>query len=123
MIAIQSTLPKSDQSIAMALLILFQNFGGSFFLTFAETIFSNSLSSLLSKFVPGVDANTIIAAGATGWRDILSNEQVEGVIKAYTESIDRVFYLAIGTSVGALIFASRMGWVDIRTKKDVEPNA
>ncbi len=107
----------------MALLIFCQNFGGAVFLTFAETIFSNSLTSLITRYVPGIDVKAVIDAGATGWRGILSESQVFGVLKAYSDSIDRIFYLAIGTSMGTMMFACGMGWVDIRKKKVVEPNA
>ncbi len=93
------------------------------FLTFAETIFSNSLTTLTAQYVPGVDVSAVIDAGPTGWRSLLSENQGPGVLKAYGESIDRTFYLAIGTSIGAMIFACGMGWVDIREKKVVEPNA
>jgi hypothetical protein len=122
-IALQNTLPASEISIAMAVLIFCQNFGGAIFLAFAEAVFSNSLKKLLTEYVPGVPAETIIAAGATGWRSIVPENQADGVFRAYGVSIDRTFYLAIGTSLGTMVFACCMGWVDIRKKKDIEPNA
>jgi len=105
------------------MLISCQNFGSAIFLIFGETIFTNSLKTLIAQYVPGVDAKTLIAAGATGWRSILSDSQVAGLLKAYAGSIDRVFYLATGASIAAMIFACGMGWGDIRKKKVVEQNA
>lgn len=105
----------------MALLIFSQNFGGAVFLTFSETIFTNSLSTLIPRYAPDVNAGAVIAAGATGWRSLVSKDQIEGILKAYAGSIDRVFYLAAGTSIGTMAFACGMGWVDIRQRKDVDP--
>lgn len=105
----------------MALLIFSQNFGGAVFLTFAETIFTNSLSKLIPQYAPDVNSGAVIAAGATGWRSLVSKDQIEGVLNAYAGSIGRVFYLAIGTSVGAMMFACGMGWVDIRQMNDANP--
>lgn len=107
------------RSIAMALLIFSQNFGGAVFLTIAEAIFTNSLPSRILKHAPGVDVQSIIDAGATGWRDFLTKTQIVGVQQAYGESIGLTFYMAVGTSLGVLIFGSCMGWVDIRVKKDL----
>ncbi len=107
----------------MAILIFCQNFGGAIFLTFAQTIFDNNLRKLIAKYVPGVDVKVVISAGATGWRSTLSENQVLGVLRAYAGSIDGTFWLALGTSIGTMIFAFAMGWVDIREKKEVEPNA
>ena len=93
------------------------------FLVLAQTIFSNSLKTLIPKNAPGVDPEAVIAAGATGLRSILSDNQITGVLKAYSVSLDRTFYLAIGTSIGCMVFACGMRWVDIRKKTDVEANA
>jgi hypothetical protein len=123
LIAIQSLIPAEEQSIAMAILIFCQNFGGAVFLTITETIFGNSLQRLIADYVPGVDVKAVIATGATGWRSILSENQVSGVLRAYAGSIDGAFWLALGTSFGTMAFALGMGWVDIRKKKEVEPNA
>jgi hypothetical protein len=120
-LALQSTLPIDETSIALAILIFFQNFSGAAFLTFAEVIFTNSLKTLIPQDAPGVNAEAVIAAGATGLRGILSDGQISGVLKAYSASIDHTFYLAIGASIGCMTFACGMGWVDIRKKKDVEP--
>ena len=42
-VAVQNNLPPSQNSVAMALLLFFQLFGGAVFLAVAETIFNKSL--------------------------------------------------------------------------------
>lgn len=103
----------------MALTIFSQSFGAAVFLSFAETIFSNSFGNLISKYAPSVNGQSIIDAGATKFRTIVSGTNLAGVLIAYAKSIDRVFFLAAGMGVGCFIFAWGMGWKDLRKKKEI----
>jgi hypothetical protein len=100
----------------MAILLLCQNFGGACFLTFAETVFSQSLKDAIATYAPGTDYALINAAGATGFRDIVSGSELAGVIMAYSVSVDHVWYLVVGASGGAFLAGCCMGWRDIRKK-------
>ena len=112
-------MPPQQLPIAMALTIFSQSFGAAVFLSFAETIFSNSFGNLIPKYAPSVNAQSIIDAGATKFRKIVSGTNLAGVLIAYARSVDRVFYLAAGMGVGCFIFAWGMGWKDLRKKKEV----
>ncbi len=101
----------------MALTIFSQSFGAAVFLSFAETIFSNSFGNLISTYAPSVNGQSIIDAGATKFRKIVSGTNLAGVLIAYAKSIDRVFYMAAGMGIGCFIFAWGMGWKDLRKKK------
>lgn len=101
----------------MALVIFSQSFGASLFLSFAETIFSNSFRTLISQYAPSVNGQSVIEAGATGFRQIISGPELAGVLTAYAKSIDRVFYLAAGMGAACFVFALGMGWKDLRKKE------
>jgi len=103
----------------MSLIIFSQTFGGAIFLTFADTIFTNSLKSEIPRYAPSVNPEVVIAAGATAIRNVVAINELAGVLVAYSKSVDRVFYLAAGTAVGCFGFAWAMGWKDIREKKQV----
>jgi len=107
----------------MSLIVFCQTFGSAIFLSFAETIFSNSLRSELRRYVPSVNPQVVIDAGATAIRNVVSKNELPGVLLAYSESMDRVFYLAAGASVGSFCFAWGMGWKDIRKKQTVQGEA
>ncbi len=94
-----------------------QTFGGAIFLTVAQTIFSNSLSVKIAEYLPNIDAGKVISAGATGMHDVVAEADLPGVLLAYADSVDHVFYLV--TASGVLVFAVSwgMGWTDIREKK------
>lgn len=102
----------------MAFLIFSQTFGGSIFLTIANTIFSNNLiTKLAENGLPPVDVARVIAAGANGFRSVVTSEQLPAVLWAYAESIDLVWYLTIASAVLMFGLAWGMGWNDIRQGK------
>ena len=111
-------MPPSLLPIAMAITIFSQSFGAAVFLSFAETIFINSFRRLIPQYAPSVDGQSVIDAGATGFRKVVSETDLDGVLIAYAKSIDRIFDLAAGMGAGCFVFALGMGWKDLRKKKE-----
>ena len=107
----------------MALLVFSQTFGGAIFLTIAQSIFSDSLVSRLQVYAPTLNIDKILHAGASGFRDVVSEQDLPGVLLAYSDSFDRVIYLALASSVGVVVFGLGMGWHDIRKKETASPGA
>ncbi|GAB1210515.1 hypothetical protein APSETT445_009309 [Aspergillus pseudonomiae] len=118
-IAVQNILPPAQIPVATALVMFSQTLAGGLFLTFSDTILTNSLSTLIPKYAPSVDAKTIIHAGPTEFRSYVTDQQLPGVVLAYAKSVDRVFYLTTATAAGSFFFSCFMGWKDIRKKKIV----
>ena len=112
-------MPPQQIPIAMALVTFSQSFGAALFLSFAETIFSNSFGNLLSEYAPSVNAQSVVVVGATGFRSFVSGKDLAGVLIAYAKSIDRIFYLGAGLGAACFVFAWGMGWKDLRKKKEV----
>ncbi|WYZ44857.1 hypothetical protein EsH8_VIII_000173 [Colletotrichum jinshuiense] len=117
LIAVQAVLPAALLSISMATLIFMQTFSGAVIITAAQTIFSEGLGNNLEKYAPSVDAQTVLAAGGTGFRTVVSEEELPGVLIAYAKSLSEVFYLCIAIGGLVFVFSWGMGWVDIRKKK------
>lgn len=103
----------------MAILMFSQAFFGATFLSFSDTIFTNSLKNLIPKYAPSVDPQSVINAGATGFRSNLEGTTLANVLVAYAKSVDRVFYLSVGAAVGCFTFAWAIGWANIRKKNQV----
>ena len=116
-IAVQNCITPAQIPTAMALVMFSSTLGGALVLSFSQTILTNSIRSLIPKYAPNVNPETIIAAGATGIRKVVPQADFPGVLISYTKSIDRVFYLCAGTSVGVFLASFGMGWKDIRPKK------
>ncbi|KAF5700704.1 major facilitator superfamily transporter [Fusarium globosum] len=106
--------------IAMSFMVLGQYIGGSIFLALSNVVFSSSLESLLRVYAPKIDPATVTAAGASAadMRKLIPAEQLTGVIKAYSLSIDRVFYLGTGSAAAMFLAAFFTGWIDTRGQKD-----
>ncbi|KAF2120200.1 major facilitator superfamily transporter [Lophiotrema nucula] len=117
MVAVQNILEPEQIPLGMSLVAFCQSFGGSIFLTLAQTIFNGSLLSGLRRFAPTVDAQAVIDAGASGIREAVKPEEVAGVLQAYNLGISREFFLAGGASIGVLAFSWGMGWHSVRRQK------
>ncbi|KAK3313584.1 putative MFS multidrug transporter [Apodospora peruviana] len=117
LISVQAILPEDQIPTSMALLIFSQTIGGAIFITIANTIFANSLVKKLVEYVPDIDVPRVLAAGATGFTKVVPDAQLPGVLRAYADSIDLVFYLPVAAALLILVFAWGMGWNDIREKK------
>jgi len=91
-IATQNTVPRASIPTAMAILILCQNLGAAVFLTLAQTVFSNSLHSAITKDAPGVSADAVLAGGARMIRTLVSAQQLPGVLRAYSKAVGSVMY-------------------------------
>lgn len=112
-------LSEKNNSVALALLVFFQNFGGAILLAIAETVFSSELVSEMAKYAPDVNAAIVEAAGASGFREVVQPAQLDRVLKAYNAALTTEFYLAIACTAAMLVICWAMGWIKI-VKEDKE---
>lgn len=98
----------------MGILIFGQNLGCAVMLVVAETIYGNSMRSEINIYAPGISPDSILGAGARSIRNLVSGEQLAGVLQAYSRSIDHVFHLCIGIPTLSSSIALCMGWKDVR---------
>jgi hypothetical protein len=87
------------------------------FLVIGNTIFNEKLKAGLAEYAPKVNAQAVIDAGATAYRQFVSPHDLPGVLIAYAKSIDDVFYLATAAVATSFFTAWGLGWVDVRKKK------
>jgi len=119
--SIQAAVSQDEMSQAMAFAVWCQYIGPTIFLTLYNTIFDTSLKSQLKVYAPGSNAELIIAAGATRFRKFVSPQDLHGVLKAFSTSLDHTFYLQAGAGVVAWCTAWGMGWKVIGKHKDASP--
>lgn len=89
--AVQHTLDPSQMSVGTSIVVFCQFFGGALVLALAETDFSTSLPSSLTKYAPSVNATLIFDVGAAKVREAVATEQLSGVLIAYNHSITNTF--------------------------------
>ncbi|GLI74765.1 hypothetical protein PoHVEF18_003013 [Penicillium ochrochloron] len=121
-IAIQNLVPPEQISLAMAIVIFWQNIGASTSLIAANAIFSNSLRRQLQQRIAeiGISPDIIIDTGVHSIRNLVSGSQLTAVLAAYAKSVDNVMYLGVAVSIAVLVFAPGLGWKDIRKVKDLQ---
>jgi len=122
-VAIQNTLPASQLSVAMSLLIFTQTFGGALFLASAQTAFTSGLQGALKTYAPNVDAQTLLVAGAARVRDVVSKGELEGVLVAYNLAVRHTFFLAAGLAAATGLACWGLGWKDIRVNEEKKVSA
>lgn len=104
--------------IAIAVLVFFQNFGTSIGIAASNTIFAQTLTRAILRYAPSVSPQAALNAGsgAGAVRDLVigHEEELDGVLLAYSESLRNVFYLLVGLSCSSVLLSLGMGWVDVR---------
>jgi hypothetical protein len=78
-------------AVATGAIALFLYLAGSVAITIAQTVFQNELGPALSKYAPGVNVESILSAGATGFRAVVPSDQLTDVLIAYNEALVKVF--------------------------------
>lgn len=115
----QNAVSPSEMPVALALLIFFQNLGISIAIVISNTIFGQTLTSSITRYAPSVPPQAALDAGsgAAAVRALVpvgQEEQLAGVLRAYSESLRNVFYFLVGTAILSIIVSFGMGWKDIR---------
>lgn len=104
-------------SVGVAAVVFSQAFGPAMFLSFAQTVFSNSLTKNLHTFAPEVNPEIVFVAGASGFRNLVQAGELQGVILSYSKAVDDVFYLTAGAAVAAFVSCWGMGWKSVKKAK------
>ncbi|RDW66377.1 hypothetical protein BP6252_10012 [Coleophoma cylindrospora] len=115
--ALQANTPRKVLPIVSALIPLCQYFGTALFVSLGTTVFTNTLTPALQMYAPGVDPKTVISAGATGIKGLVSSEELPGVLLAANKALTDVFYLAVAASCLAFISCWGLGWKNIKEKR------
>ncbi|KID65307.1 efflux pump, partial [Metarhizium hybridum] len=115
-ITVQAAVGGEQLATGMALVIFAQSLGPAIVLTLCNVIFVSSLASQLQDNAPLENAQAVIRAGATGFRTIVQSDNLHGVLAAYANSIDRVFYLVAAVASACALVLWGMGWHDLRKK-------
>jgi MFS transporter, DHA2 family, glioxin efflux transporter len=90
--------------------------GGTFFVSAADSIFSNKLVQHLKVNVPEIDPKIVIGLGATQFRNSLPAAAIPGAVLSYMQSLHPVFILAT-TLAGVATLASLIArWEKIKIR-------
>lgn len=121
-IAVQAVLQQSDIPVGTSLVVFARALGGAVFVSVAENVFSNRLSSQLEAVSGQISPSIVINSGAT---DLTSNIAqatsgniglIETILSIYSGAITKAFLVAVVLSCLALPGALGLEWVSIKIK-------
>jgi hypothetical protein len=98
----------------MSVLVFLQNFSAAVMVILSQTIFISGLVELIPQYAPGVHPSAIINAGSTSIDKAVPPNLVDGVLLAYSKSLDHVFYFGAGIAAPPLLFGWFLGWQNIK---------
>ena len=120
MTAVQTVLTQDDIPIGSASVMFFQTLGGALFIAVGQSVFQNGLISGLEKFTPSLNPYTIVGAGATEIRRVLSalhqEDQLHGVLQAYMQGITNTIRVSLALCLVAFVCSLFLEWKSV--KKD-----
>ncbi|KAJ5536558.1 MFS general substrate transporter [Penicillium frequentans] len=117
LIAVQNNVPPSKIAVSVAFLYFCQTFGGALWLSFASTVFNAGLANLLPIYAPDVSFVEVTSAGVSGIRSVILHSSLEGVIMAYNDAVQHVFYMVAGTATAAFVFSWGLGWKSVKKRR------
>ncbi|KAI1267016.1 putative MFS multidrug transporter [Xylariaceae sp. FL1019] len=126
-IAVQNAVLPAEAPLAIAFMVFVENLVASIFTIVGNVIFTHTLTKRASVLAPSVSPEAALAAGggAEAVRALLppGSPELDGLLLAFSDSVNAVFYLL--AALGALSSAAAwgMGWKDIRKKAPAEIGA
>ncbi|KAJ8061944.1 hypothetical protein OCU04_009730 [Sclerotinia nivalis] len=119
--AVQTVLPLEKIPIGTAAVVASQSFGGAIFVSVGNTILQNQLkSSAKNGQLQGIDIQAVLDAGATGFRSVVSEDQLPALLVAYNGALQKVFIAAIPVTALAFVSSLFLEWKSVKTKESTE---
>jgi hypothetical protein len=84
---------------------VFNALSGAYFVTAAQSLFSNRLLEELATSAPNVDAVRVLATGATQIREVFTGVDLEAVIRVYMVGIKDVFLFSLAGAAFTVLLA------------------
>ena len=117
----QAVLAFKDLPIGIAITLFARNFGTALFVSVGNNILDDKLlSGLRARALPGVDPETVLAAGATSFRAVVPSEALGAVVDVYDEALQKVFQVGLVDSCLAVVGAVLIEWKSIKKGKKRE---
>ena len=114
--SIQVVLPQATLSVGNAAVMFSQTLSGAVFLAVSQSVLSNGLVSHIQEKIPDLDPAMIVAAGATGIRNLVTAEQLPLVLEAYNSAVRDVFIMAVALGGASFIATLGFEWKSIKGK-------
>ncbi|KAE9965227.1 hypothetical protein BLS_007763 [Venturia inaequalis] len=117
LIAAQTALSSEDIPIGTAIMMFAQTLGGALMVSVGQNVFQNQLLKNLSNVLPAsLDANKIIANGATQFQKAIPKEYLAKALLAYNDALTQTWYVAVALAAMSGIGAAFIQWKSVKGK-------
>ena len=115
-IAAQAVLPMADIPSGTTAVLFFQLLGGALMVTAGQNVFTTRLTSGLAT-IPGVDAQMVIATGATKLKELITNPaDYNDALEIYNSGLTRAYRVSLVVACLAVIGAVGMEFKSVKIK-------
>ncbi len=115
-IAAQATLPLADIPSGTTAVLFFQILGGALMVSAGQNVFTSRLASGLAT-IPGVNAQLVIATGATNLRKLIPDPaNYSAALEIYNSGLTRAFKVSLVVACLAVVGAVGMEWKSVKVK-------
>lgn len=108
----------------IAFMVFMENLVAAIFTIVGNVIFTQTLTRRVSVLAPSVSPEAALAAGggAEAVRSLLppGSPELDGLLVAFSDSVNAVFYFLAALAAVSFTAAWGMGWVDVRKKAPAE---
>ncbi|KAI9841123.1 MAG: hypothetical protein M1838_003698 [Thelocarpon superellum] len=112
--AAQAVLSRADIPTGVSLMFFGQTLGGSVFLSVAQNIFLNRLTSGLAPLAKTLSPALVVSTGATDLRTIVDPADLPQVLQAYNAALVSAFHVAVAVTSASIIGSSLVEWKNIK---------
>lgn len=120
LITAQTVLDLVDVPVGTSLIMFMQILGGALFISVAQNIFTNRLSSNLVTHVPGLDPDIVLKTGATSLKNNVDASRLPEVLIAYNDALTQTFYVSLALAALSIFGSIGIEWKSVKGKK-IEP--
>jgi hypothetical protein len=119
--AVQMVVSLSDIPVATSVSLLFQQLGSTIAVAVAQAVLLNQLLPGMQDINPNLTSKDIIAAGATGLKELVMESQLPIVLRMYASGLDGTFKVAAAFSGVGLLASLGIEWKNIKKGKQPIP--
>ena len=116
--AVQTVLSLDDTSIGTVIVVFSESLGGALSVSLAQSVFQNGLIRSTAKYIPELDPQLLLHAGATELRQTLAKVHLEGAldraVAAYAAALQDTFRLTLGLAGAAFVVSCFWEWRSVK---------
>jgi hypothetical protein len=112
----QTALPLEYIPVGTAIIMFVETLTSAVMVSVTQAVFTNQLVSNLKTYVPEIDSDTILNAGATGLNNRVAPQLYDTVLYAYNMSLMHTFYVAVALSCCSIVGAVSLEWISVKAK-------